>query len=1110
MEGDRLRYSAPAGVLTSALRETLKAHKAELVRHLRNGAESAAPPPLERAPRDGDLPLSFGQERIWFLSQWEPESPGYNIAVAFRLAGTLDVTAFERAVNAVVRRHEALRTTCRPVGGRPTLAIAPDAPIRVPVVDLRARDATAELHRLAREEARRPFDLVEGPLLRVTALRLGRDEHALLVTTHHFAADGWSVRLLFREIGEAYAAIRAGRVPRDGAPAIQYADFAHWQRRWVESGALDDQLAFWRGQLAGAPAVLELPTDRPRPAEQRHRGAIHRFTIPPDLYAGLRDLQRREGMTLFMVLLAAFQTLLHRYTHQDDVVVGTAVSSRNRVELEDLVGTFANNVVLRTSFAGNPTFRELLHRVRDVALGALAHQDVPFERLIDELQPQRDMSHAPLFQVLFLLHQTAAVRNIELPDAALSPMPLELGTAKFDLTLSMVVGADELTGEIEYDTDLFDPDTIGRLTQHLLSLAAAAVADPSQAVGSLPLLTAGERRQILEQWNATAAPYPRDRCVHQLFEDQAASRPDAVAVVCGGRVLTYGELNARANRLAHFLRARGVGDETLVGLCMDRSPDLIVGLLGILKAGGAYVPLDPTFPRDRLAFILEDAAAKVLVTQEALLAALPEQLATTVCLDRDADAVAAESAEGLVDAASAERLAYVIYTSGSTGKPKGVEITHRCLTNFLMAMLREPGLDERDALFAVTTVSFDIAALELYLPLTVGARVIVASREVAGDGLLLGRALADAGATVMQATPATWRLLLDAGWTGSPRLKLLCGGEALPRDLAERLVACCGELWNLYGPTETTVWSTCTRVRAGEPVSIGRPIANTRLYVVGPYGEPVPVGVAGELFIGGDGVARGYWRRPELTAERFVAHPCAGGSRVYRTGDWVRYRPAGNVEYIGRKDQQVKVRGFRIELGEIEAVLRECAGVQDAAVAAREYGPGDVRLVAYYTVAAGAADPTDATLRRWARERMPEYMVPGVYVALDALPLTPNGKVDRRALPVPERRGGEPGPGFVAPSTVTQERVAGLWGEVLGVERIGATDNFFDLGGHSLLAMQVAQRLEDAFVVRLALRRLFEAPTVEQLADVIERMIVDQIDALSDDELVRLAEGPHG
>jgi amino acid adenylation domain-containing protein len=1050
--------------------------------YLQNGAAAAAAPLLlQRIPRDGDLPLSFAQERIWFLSQWEPASPGYNIAVAFRLEGALDVSAFERAVNAVVRRHEVLRTTCRNVGGRATLAIAPDSPIEVPVVDLRrAAAAMAEVHRLAREEARRPFDLSEGPLLRVAVLRLDDEDHAILVTTHHFAADGWSVRLLFREIGEAYAAIRAGRAPRADVPAIQYADFARWQRRCVERGALDDQLVYWRRQLAGAPAVMELPTDRPRPAEQRHRGAVRRFTVPPDLRAGLQDLQRREGVTLFMALLAVLQTLLHRYTHQEDVVVGTAVSSRNRVELEGLVGTFANNLVLRTGFGGNPTFRQLLQRVRDVALGAFAHQDVPFERLIEELQPQRDLSHAPLFQVLFLLHQTGAVQSLDLPGATLSPLPVELGTAKFDLSLSMVASADGLTGEVEYDTDLFDPDTIDRLTDHFLTLAAAAVEDPSRPIGALPLLTAQERHQVVEQWNATEAPYPRDRCVHQLFEDQAASRPDAVAVVCGRHVLSYGELNARANRLAHFLRARGVRDETLVGLCVDRSPDMVVGLLGILKAGGAYVPLDPAFPRDRLAFILEDAGAKVLVTQEGLLAGLPEQVAVTVCLDRDARAVAAESAENPLGAVSAEQLAYVIYTSGSTGQPKGVEITHRCVTNFLMAMLREPGLDERDALFAVTTVSFDIAGLELYLPLTVGARVIVASKDVAGDGTLLAGALADSGATVMQATPATWRLLLEGGWQGDPKLKVLCGGEALPGDLADRLLERCGELWNLYGPTETTIWSACHRVRPGAPVVIGRPIANTQLYVLDPYGQPVPVGVTGELLIGGDGVARGYWHRPELTAERFVANPL-GGARVYRTGDWVRYRPGGVVEYIGRKDHQVKVRGFRIELGEIEAVLRKLPAVAEAVVVVRELSKADTRLVAYYTVADGEAEPTGTELRRGLRDLLPEYMVPSIFVALEALPLTPNGKVDRRALPEPELFQVQRTAVCEPPRTQTEVALAEIWKELLGIDSVGRSDNFFDLGGHSLLSMRLIYQVEARLGAQLSARDVV-LNTLDQLA----------------------------
>ena len=1075
-------------MLTPDVRAELVARKAEILAFLRkDDAIPSAPPPLLRVSRDADLPLSFAQERIWFLSEWEPDSPAYNITVALRASGRLNDAALEQSVNEVVRRHEVLRTTCRNVGGRAVLAIAPSLTLTVPIIDLRGLQGSAretEFLRLAREEAQEAFDLARGPLLRVTVLRLGEEEYGLLVTTHHVVADGWSVRVLFKEIGALYEAFCAGGPSPLSELPIQYADFAHWQREWIQSGVLETQLPYWKKQLEGAPATTELLTDRARPPEQSYRGATRTFAVPVALHEAIRELCRQEGVTPFMALLAAFQTVLHRYTHQNDIVVGTAVSARNRIELEGMIGTFANNLVLRTDFSGNPSFRELLGRVRDVTLSAYAHQDVPFEKLIDELQPQRDLSRTPLFQVLFLLHQTAPVHNLELPGLTLRPVAVDTGTSKFDLSLSLIEGADGLNGEIEYSTDLFDADTITRMVEHFRMLLEGAVADPDQRIDAFPMLTGAERRQLLEEWNATEAGYPRDLCVHELFEAQAKRSPDAVAVVFEQRQLSYGELNARANQLAHYLKARGVGPEVLVGICVERSLDMVVGLLGILKAGGAYIPLDPAYPKERLAFILEETQAPVLLTQQQLLDGLPEHHAQVVCLDRDWEAVAPEKEEDPVGDVAPENLAYVIYTSGSTGRPKGVQINHRSLTNFLNAMSREPGITNEDVLLAVTTVSFDIAALELFLPICVGARAVVVSREVAADGLRLSEELASSGATVMQATPATWRLLIEAGWPGNEGLKILCGGEALPRELADQLLERGGSLWNLYGPTETAIWSTIHRVESREgPVPIGRPIANTQVYVLDAQQQPVPVGVPGELYIGGAGVARGYLNRPEQTAERFVVNPFtnAPAANLYRTGDWVRYQPDGNLNYLWRIDNQVKIRGFRIELAEIETALESHPPVAEAVAAVREYGPGDVRLIAYFVPAPGHNEPTGTELRTLLRAKLPQYMVPSVYVALEALPLTPNGKIDRKALPEPDlfhvHRSADSEP----PSTETEIALAEIWKAALGIEGVGANDNFFDLGGHSLLSMQVIFRVEEKLGARLTPRDIV-LNTLGQLA----------------------------
>jgi len=1056
----------------------------------RGGGGEGERPRMRIGPRppEGPWALSFAQEQLWFLDQLAPGSPVYHIVDVVRLEGRYAAAALRRALQEVVRRHEVLRTAFTQRNGHPMQIVEPTVDLVLAEHDVSALPEPArerEWQRVVQEQGRQPFDLAHAPLVRATMVHWSAQEHRLLLTIHHIIADEWSMELLQREVSQLYEAFAHGRPSPLPAVPIQYADFACWQREWVRGDVLQRQLAYWREALTGAPAVLDLPTDKPRPAVQSFRGATEFFALPVPLVERLKALGRQDQATLFMILEASFAALLHRYTGQDDLLVGTPITGRTQRETESLVGNFINVVVLRARFPERLTFHGLLQQVREQALGAYAHPDLPFEHLVAELAPERDPSRTPLFQVMFVLHNPEGVSQVS--NLAAQEV-LGTGTSKFDLTLFFSETERGLEGLVEYSTDLFDAPTIQRLCGHYRTLLEGIVRQPDQSIATLPLLTGAEQQQLVVDWNNTAAAYPQDRCLHQLIEAQAERTPDRVAVVVDERHLTYGELNRRANRLAHHLRGLGVGPDVLVGLLTERSLDMVVALLGILKAGGAYVPLDPAYPRERLAGMIKDAAVRVLVTQDRLRHGLPPQESLVVSMDGMADEIARhDDGDPAIDVRS-ENLAYVIFTSGSTGRPKGVAVTHRSLVNLLESMGREPGLTEADVLLSVTTLSFDIAALELYLPLIKGARVVLASRDDALDGERLMSRLSSSGATVMQATPATWRLLLESGWGGNPGLKVLCGGEALSRDLADELLRRVAAVWNMYGPTETTVWSSAWRVEPGEGVvSIGRPIANTQMWVVDARLQPMPAGVPGELCIGGVGVARGYWERPDLTAEKFVPDPLSGeaGSRMYRTGDLARWLPDGRLECLGRIDHQVKVRGFRIEPGEIEANIARHPAVRDVVVIAREDIPGDKRLVAYLVADQPPADLVDQ-LRALIRGACPEYMVPAHFVILEALPRTHNRKIDRKALPAPERTRPDLGQTDVAPRTDAEQQVARVFSEVLGLSRVGVHDNFFaDLGGHSLLAIQVVSRIRDVFGVECQTRTVFEHPTIAGLARVL-------------------------
>ncbi len=1058
-------------------------------------------PPIVSTPRRSEVPLSFAQQRLWFLDQLEPGYSAYNIPVALRLTGPLDVTAFERSLSEILRRHDALRTTFPQVNGQPVQVILPFEPIKLTLLNLQEQDENereALALRLAAEEARRSFDLVRGPLLRACLLRLDQDEHVLLITIHHIASDGWSMGILFRELSVIYEAFSRGQPSPLAELPIQYVDFAVWQREWLQGGALERDLAYWKQQLAGAPAMLELPTDRPRTPVQSFRGAREPVTLPKSLSELLNALSRREGVTLFMTLLAAFKVLLSRYIDRCDIVLGTPIAGRTDAKTEELIGFFANTLVLRTDLSGDPTFRVLLKRVREVSLEAYNHQELPFEKVVELVQPERDLSYNPLFQVLFALHNTPPTL-LKLPGLVVDPLDVEYGTARFDLALDLREQPQGLIGSLEYNTDLFDAATITRMLGHFQTLLECVTADPDQRLSTLSILTETEWQQVLDAWNGKAIQQKRDKCLHELFESQVERAPDAVAVVCEGKRLTYRELNRRANQLANHLRKLGVQPEVPVGICVERSVHMVVGLLAILKAGGAYVPLDPNYPTERLAYVLDDIQAPVVITQQHLKERLPEAHAAVISLDADWKMIAEESQENLAVQMTSENLAYVIYTSGSTGRPKGVQILHRSVARLLEATRPLFGFDEHDVWTVFHSYAFDFSVWEIWGALLQGGRLVVVPLQVAQSPAAFRDLLHRERVTVLNQTPSAMRQLIGElpetlKSAGELDIRLIiCGGEAFPMDLASKSLEFGVPVWNFYGPTEATVWAAINPITStgseGNLIPIGRPMADRQIYLLDRNLQAVPVGVAGEIHIGGAGLARGYLMRPELTAEKFIPDPFSNepGARLYKTGDSARYLRDGAIDFLGRIDNQVKLRGYRIELGEIEATLGQHPSIEESIVLAREDSPGDKRLVAY-TVAAAGSNPSAQNLRSFLQHKLPDFMVPSAFVFLDSLPLTPNGKLDRNALPAPDHSRPELEDAFAAPRTPVEENLANIWAVVLKLDKIGIHDNFFGLGGHSLLATQVVSRIRDAFKLDLPLRSLFESSTVAGLAERIEKI----------------------
>ena len=1071
--------------------------------------DQAARPPLQPLPRTTQLPLSFAQQRLWFLDQLQPGSAFYNLYSAVRLEGELDVSALEQSFDEIINRHEALRTVFPNVSGRPVQVIFPVLKLTLQRKDLRElpeAEREAEVRRLATEEVRRPFDLSRGPLLRLTLIRTGEQDHMLVFCIHHIISDAWSSRVLIRELVACYQSFQMQQRPQLPELPVQYVDFARWQREWLQGEALQTQLEYWRTQLAGAPPVLELPIAKPRPAVQTFRGAREMYMFSPAVATAIDKLSRDERVTPFIVLLAIFQVLLSRYTGQDDIVVGTPIAGRGQIETENLIGFFVNTLVLRTDLAGNPSFKELLGRVREVTLGAAAHQDLPFEKLVEELQPERDLSRTPLFQTMFAL-QNIPQDSYSLPNLTLSPFAADTGAATFDLTMFFQPTDDGLLGILEYNTDLYDAESIRRMWLHYETMLQSLLGAPEHRISSLPILSEPERSQLLEDWNDTTRDFPHDSCFHQLFEAQAQRTPHAIAVESDETRLTYDELNQRANRLARFLVTQGAGPETLVAILAQRGISLLTAILGIFKAGAAYLPLDPRHPVTRHVKVLTQSHASVILVAEEF-----ESVAASISSDTTAQIHPLEPAleprdesEDLALRSGPRSLAYVIFTSGSTGEPKGSMIEQRGMINHLYIKIRDLELSSADIVAQTASQCFDISVWQFLAPLLVGGRVRIFEDEVVADPKALLHALEQEAITIAETVPSLLRAILaemqSSGGTSMPLRTLrwmVATGEALPPEICDSWKQSVGDsvrLLNAYGPTECSDDVTHYEVKEAlnVRVPIGHALSNTKLYIVDREMGLVPVGVSGELYVGGAGVGRGYLYDAVRTASSFVPDPFGdlAGSRLYRTGDLCRYLPDGEIEFLGRIDDQVKVRGFRIELGEIEAVLSNHTEIEHVAVVVREDIEGDKRLVAY-VVPRPQSTFTPDDLREYLKNQLPDYMTPQVFVMLDALPLTPNGKLDRRSLPSPDYSQQARGKAYRAPGTATEKIVAEIWSEVLGEQSIGVEDNFFLVGGHSLLATQVISRVRQRFEIELPLRVIFESPTIAELSTAIERERIQQ------------------
>ncbi len=1090
----------------------------ELKRRQREEARPR-PPRIPKRQGTGPWPATTDQTALWFFQEFDPQTSAYNIATALRLTGRLDVGLLEKATERLCGRHEILRTVFQAIGGVPYQVILPGLRLSIPIIDRSdAADREEAVQSEASKIAKIPFNLDIGPLIRLVLVRFDELHHVLIVVMHHSTTDWWSHQIFYRDLFAYYHAELGGKEIKLPEMPVQFADYALWREGWLRGEEARQQLDYWRGKLQDAPFVLEVPTDRPRPKVQSANGARQFFTLPDEATQGVRLINRRAGASSFMTLLAAIYVLIHRYTGQTDQLIGTPVSADREIdETANLIGYLLNTVVLRGQLKGDPTFLQLLEQVRTTVLEGFENKELPFRSIVEELKPERDISRMPLYQIEFLYvnpegsmfrDSPEVWKSMEIPGLRTESFNVDRKTSPVDMQISFTENYRSMEFLIEYNTDLYRADTIRRMGRRMTRFLAGLADNAHLPCSGLPWLSDEERREVLDLACGPAVPADSplgdaDR-LDALFRRSCARNPESAALIFEDEELSYAQLSRRVDALALRLRAKGIESESLVGISMSRTPDLIVALLAVLSAGGAYVPLDPDYPSERLRFISRDSGISLLLgdseQRPSWLDAQVEVMPVGSPQTPDATNLAATR-----DWAGADDLAYVIYTSGSTGKPKGVAIAHGAGVRFLQAMACAPGLGRSERLLAVTTVSFDIALLEILLPLSLGATVVLASKETASDAGLLADAIESNGITAMQATPATWRMLLSAGWKGRSGLKVLCGGEALPADLAEQLQGVCGQLWNLYGPTEATVWST--RSLVGEQgITIGSPIEGDSIYILDGSGRICPTGVPGELLIGGQGLARGYWRRSALTAERFIPDRFSqsAASRLYRSGDRARWLNDGQIEFLGRLDHQVKVRGFRIELGEVEHHLLRFPGVVQAKALARPVEGKEAELTAYLVLEDDANPEWQTEIRASLRQSLPDYMLPTVFIDLEQMPLTPSGKIDVRALPEPQRKASRAA--YVAPRTPTEEILAGIWSEVLGIERISVADNFFDLGGHSLLATQILSRTADSFEVSLTLQSVFDDPSLAAMAERIDstRWAMEELQAptrpLAEDE----------
>lgn len=1082
--------------------------------------------------------ISFGQQRLWFLDQLDPGTPLYNNPAAVVLKGNANIPALEQALNIIVQRHEVLRTTFATENDQPIQVIHAEMPIKLEQIDLRhlpASEREAAAMNLAKEKAQLPFNLSTGPLFRVTLMQLAEQEYLMLLVMHHIVSDGWSLSIFIQEVAILYKVLVAGLPSPLPELSVQYADFAVWQRQWMAGKVLEEQLSYWREQLKNAPPVLDLPLDHPRPSYQTTHGATYFFNFSSQLRQSIEALAKKEDVTRFMIYLAAFYAFLFRITQQGDICVGTPIAGRNRKETESLIGFFVNTLVMRAQVSDNPTVRELLKRVKAVAVGAYEHQDIPFETLVEKLQPERDMAISPFFQVMFV-HLDTTAQTLRLPDITIEPRPIDSGTAKFDLTFVIEENDEKLAGQIVYNTDLFEPATIERMAGQFQILFQGLVDQVNARISELPLLSDREQEQLLKAWSRAPREFhpPQQRSISELFEAQVEQTPEEIALIFEEEQLTYQELNDRANRLAHHLMTLGAAPERLVGICLEQPIDMIVALLAIFKAGAAYLPLDPAYPKERLALMIDDSAVSLIITEENLLAALPENNCQKICLQRDKAAIAKQSQENPGNHPAAENLAYVIYTSGSTGRPKGVMISHGALADHCLNMRDYYALQPSDRVLEFASMNFDASLEQILPPLLAGAKLVLRGSEIWSPAEFQNNII-KYGLTVVNPPTAYWNQLLrewdgaEASKNGQLRL-FIVGGDLMSTEnlqLWEKRALHSTQLLNAYGPTEATITSTIFEVPVnyqnhglGQGIPIGKPTALRHIYILDQFFQPVPQGVPGELYIGGDCLARGYLNRADLTAEKFIPDPFSQkqGARLYRTGDLARFLPDGNIEFLGRADHQVKVRGYRIELGEIEAMLQQHPAIAEAVVVARAEQEGDKRLVGYFVLKSDVKDkaPSSSELRNYLKANLPDYMVPGIFMAIDQIPRTPIGKVDRKALPVLDQDRPELEHEYVAPRNPVEQMIADLWAKTIGIEKVGIYDNFFDLGGHSLMATQIISRLRNTYHVEIPLRKLFEAPTVANLAMVIAEAqaaqvseeelgeMLDELEGLSEEEVEKM------